>query len=90
MIGGRVTATQYHGIDYAYVAGATNLYRYEWNGKNLILDTSWGPVPYLKPGQTLAGAVVLAADWHLEVQMLQSHFTYGIDKEAILRSRSFK
>jgi hypothetical protein len=40
MIGGRVTATQYHGRDYAYLAGSTNLYRYEWNGKNLTLDTS--------------------------------------------------
>ncbi|MGB7954101.1 MAG: hypothetical protein WCF23_08980 [Candidatus Nitrosopolaris sp.] len=63
VIGGRVTATQYHVNDYAFVAKTTNLYRYERNGKNLILDKIWGPVPYVKPSQTLAGAVVLAGDW---------------------------
>ncbi len=47
MIGGRVTTTQYHGKDYVYLPGRTNLYRYEWNGKNITLDKSWGPVPYL-------------------------------------------
>ncbi|MGA9841778.1 MAG: hypothetical protein WBQ25_05645 [Nitrososphaeraceae archaeon] len=45
LIGGRLTATQYHGKDYAYLAGSTNLYRYVWDGKNLTLDSSWGPVP---------------------------------------------
>lgn len=37
VIGGQVTATQYHVNDYAFVAGTTNLYGYERNGKNLIL-----------------------------------------------------
>jgi hypothetical protein len=60
---GRISATQYHGKDYAYFAGTSSLYRYVWNGKNITLDTSWGPVSYLKPGQTGAGAVVLAGDW---------------------------
>lgn len=63
MIGGRITATQYHGKNYAYIAGQTNLYRYEWNGKNLSLDTSWGPVPYLLPGQTPASAAAVMGDW---------------------------
>ncbi len=60
---GRISATQYHGKDYAYFAGTSSLYRYVWDGKNITLDTSWGPVSYLKPGQTGAGAVVLAGDW---------------------------
>jgi hypothetical protein len=60
---GRISATQYHGKDYAYFAGTSSIYRYVWDGKNITLDPSWGPVPYLKPGQTAAGAVVLAGDW---------------------------
>jgi hypothetical protein len=60
---GRISATQYHGKDYAYFAGTSSIYRYVWDGKNITLDPSWGPVPYLKTGQTAAGAVVLAGDW---------------------------
>jgi hypothetical protein len=63
MIGGRITATQYDGHNYAYVAGQTNLYRYEWNGQNLTLDESWGPVSYLLPGQTSASAAGIMGDW---------------------------
>lgn len=63
MIGGRITATQYHGKDYAYLPGSTNLYRYEWDGKNLTLDKSWGPVPYLLPNQTSASACGIMKDW---------------------------
>jgi hypothetical protein len=62
-IGGRVTATQYHGKNYAYLAGTTNLYRYDWHGKNLTLDNTWGPVSYLLPGQTSASACGIMADW---------------------------
>jgi hypothetical protein len=63
LIGGRVTATQYEDKDYAYLAGSTNLYRYEWNGQNLTLDESWGPVSYLLPGQTAASACGIMGDW---------------------------
>lgn len=60
---GRVSASQYHGKDYAYFAGSTNIFRYVWDGKNITLDKTWGPVPYLKPGQTIAGALVIMGDW---------------------------
>lgn len=63
MIGGRITATQYNGKDYAYATGQTNLYRYEWNGQNLTLDESWGPVPYLLPNQTGASACGVMGEW---------------------------
>jgi hypothetical protein len=63
MIGGRVTATQYHGKDYAYLPGTTELYRYEWNGQNLTLDKSWGPVSYLLPNQTAASACGIMEDY---------------------------
>jgi len=63
MIGGRITTSHYNGKDYAYLAGQTKLYRYEWNGKNLTLDTSWGPVEYPLPGQTAASAAGIMGDW---------------------------
>jgi hypothetical protein len=63
MIGGRNTVTQFQGHDYLYLFGTANAFRYEWNGQNLTLDTNWGPVPYLLPGQTLATAPAIMRDW---------------------------
>jgi hypothetical protein len=63
LIGGRLTATHYHGKDYTYVPGTTDLYRYQWDGKKLSLDTSWGPVSYLLPGQTAASACGIMGNW---------------------------
>jgi hypothetical protein len=63
MIGGRNTVTQFQGKNYLYLFGTTNAFRYEWNGQNLTLDTNWGPVPYLLPGQTLATAPAIMGDW---------------------------
>ena len=63
MIATRTTATQFHGKDYAYVVGTTNLYRYELDGKKLTLDKSWGHVSYLLPGQTTASACGIMGDW---------------------------
>lgn len=33
-----------------------------WDGKNITLDKTGGPVPYLKPGQVGAGAVMILGD----------------------------
>jgi hypothetical protein len=63
MIGGRNTVTQFQGKDYLYLFGTSSAFRYEWNGQNITLDTSWGPVPYLTEGQTLATAPVIMGDW---------------------------
>jgi len=63
MIGGRLTTSQFDGNDYVYLAGSTKLYRYEWDGNDLALDTSWGPVDYLLPGQTGASAAGIMDDW---------------------------
>ncbi len=62
MIGGRITAAEFNGKKYAYVAGPTKLYRYLWDGKNISLDTSWGPVSYLQSGETGASAVSILGD----------------------------
>jgi hypothetical protein len=63
MIGGRIPVTQFQGKDYTYLAGSSQMYRYEWNGKNITLDTSWGPVSYLLPGQTGATAPIIMGNW---------------------------
>lgn len=60
---GRITASEFNGKNYAYFAGSSNVFRYVWDGNNITLDKSWGPVPYLKPGQTIAGAVMILGDW---------------------------
>lgn len=63
MMGPRNTVTQYQGKDYLYLVGSSNLYRYEWNGKNLTVDSTWGPVPYLTKGQTPGTAPAIIGDW---------------------------
>jgi hypothetical protein len=60
---GRITASEFNGKNYAYFAGTSNVFRYVWDGNNITLDETWGPVPYLKPGQTIAGAVMILDDW---------------------------
>lgn len=60
---GRITASEFDGKNYAYFAGTSSVFRYVWDGNNITLDETWGPVPYLKPGQTLAGAVMILNDW---------------------------
>ena len=61
--GGRITASEFDGKNYAYFAGISNVFRYVWDGNNISLDKTWGPVQYLKSGQTLAGAVMILNDW---------------------------
>jgi hypothetical protein len=63
IVAGRVTTTVHDGKNYLYAVGLTQVYRYEWNGKNLTLDNSWGPVSYLKPGQTGGTAAAVMGDW---------------------------
>jgi hypothetical protein len=63
LVGGRVTTTVHDGTNYLYAVGVTEVYRYEWNGKNLTLDDSWGPVSYLNPGQTGGTAAAVMGDW---------------------------
>jgi hypothetical protein len=62
-IGARITSVSYHGKDYVYLVGRQNLYRYVYADGALTLDPTWGPVPYLKPGQTTGTAIVVMNDW---------------------------
>jgi hypothetical protein len=60
---GRISATEFQGNNYAYFAGTSSVFRYVWDGKNITLDETWGPVSYLLPGQTSASACGIMGDW---------------------------
>ena len=61
-LGGRITATARNGRDYVYLTGSSTAFRYEWDGKNLRLDDTWTPPPFLLDGQTTASAVAVLGD----------------------------
>jgi hypothetical protein len=63
MIGGRLTSTVYQGRNEIYLPGATKLYRYSYSNGSFAPDPSWGPVPYLKSGQTAASAVAVIGNY---------------------------
>jgi hypothetical protein len=63
MMGGRVTTATYDGHDYIYLPGTESLYRYTFTDGALARDTTWGPVPYLKPGQTAGSAMAAMGDY---------------------------
>ena len=62
-IGGRLTTTRYRGTDLLYLMGGQSVFRYVWTGRELRLDTAWGPVPYLKAGQKPGPAAAIMGDW---------------------------
>jgi hypothetical protein len=57
MVAGRITSTVYKGENYIYLAGTSKVYRYKFSNNSFALDPAWGPVDYLKPGQTPAPAI---------------------------------
>ncbi|HWJ96670.1 MAG TPA: hypothetical protein VNQ33_00840, partial [Acidimicrobiales bacterium] len=64
MMGGRVTTTvSDDGDARIYLPGATKLYRYTFADGRFAVDTGWGPVSYLKDGQTAASAMAVIGDY---------------------------
>ncbi|MGH2885871.1 MAG: hypothetical protein ACRDPA_24790, partial [Solirubrobacteraceae bacterium] len=63
MIGGRVTTAVYNNHDYIYLPGTSKLYRYVFANGKLQADPTWGPVPYLKSGQTAGSAMAVMGDY---------------------------
>lgn len=63
MIGGRITTTVHDGKNYVYLPGATKLYRYTYADGTFAKDPSWGPVSYLKKGQTAASAMAVIGNY---------------------------
>ncbi len=63
MVAGRITSTIYKGTNYIYLAGLSKVYRYTFSGHSFTLDPTWGPVDYLKPGQTAAPAIAVLGNY---------------------------
>lgn len=63
MMGGRITTTVRDGVPLIYLPGATKLYRYTYENGEFAQDKSWGPVSYLKDGQTAASAMSVIGDY---------------------------
>ena len=57
MVAGRITSTVYKGKNYICLAGTSKVYRYTFSNNSFSLDPTWGPVDYLKSGQTPAPAI---------------------------------
>jgi len=60
---GRITTTVYKGKDEIYLPGTSKLYRYTYHDGSFALDRSWGPVPYLKKGQTPGSAMAVMGNY---------------------------
>jgi hypothetical protein len=63
MIAGRITTTVYNGKDEIYLPGTSKLYRYTYQHGLFALDHGWGPVPYLKSGQTPGSAMAVIGSY---------------------------
>ncbi|MFF0410388.1 hypothetical protein ACFYUY_08100 [Kitasatospora sp. NPDC004745] len=63
MMGGRITTATLNGTQEIYLPGATKLYRYTYQNAAFAPDPSWGPVSYLKDGQTAASAMAVINDY---------------------------
>jgi hypothetical protein len=62
MMGGRVTTAHFNGKDYIYLPGTKSLYRYTFQNGKFAADPTWGPVSYLKSGQTAGSAMAVMGD----------------------------
>ncbi|MEE1783236.1 hypothetical protein PUR71_09960 [Streptomyces sp. SP17BM10] len=63
MMGGRITTSTLDGTQEIYLPGATKLYRYAFQSNAFAPDPTWGPVSYLKDGQTAASAMAVVNDY---------------------------
>jgi hypothetical protein len=60
----RVTTTSFQGHQYIYLVNLKGqLLRWEWDGKTITEDSSFGPVDYLQTGQQGGGAPTVMGDW---------------------------
>jgi hypothetical protein len=57
-VGGRVSAIRSGDREFVYLAGATSLHRLVYDGARLHPDTRWGPVRYVRDGETPGTAAV--------------------------------
>jgi hypothetical protein len=70
---GRITNGIFDGQEYIYASGAKDLMRLKVQDSKIILDQSWGPVPYVQEGESPATAPAMFGDF----VVVQSNFQYS-------------
>ena len=63
MMGGRVTTATFRGRNYIYLPGTKSLFRYTFEHGKFAQDKSWGPVNYLKAGQSAGSAMAAMGEY---------------------------
>jgi hypothetical protein len=72
---GRITAGQTDGRDYVYVAGDSAMFRYRYDGGQLVLDHGWGPVTYRAGAQMPGTAPGILGDY----VVIQTNFLPSVE-----------
>jgi hypothetical protein len=60
---GRIPIAVHDGIDYVYMPGVSEVYRYRWEDQSLVLDEDWGFVSVIEEGDLGAMAPNIIGDW---------------------------
>jgi hypothetical protein len=60
---GRIPIAVHDGIDYVYMPGVTEVYRYRWENQSLVLDDEWGFVSVTEDDDLGAMAPNIIGDW---------------------------
>jgi hypothetical protein len=60
---GRIPIAVHDGIDYVYMPGVTEVYRYRWENQSLFLDAEWGFVSVTEEDDLGAMAPNIIGDW---------------------------
>ena len=74
---GRISNTQFEGVEYVYVGGFDNLFRFKYANNKIEMDNNWGPVRYRFDDQKPAPAPGIMNDW----VVIQNNFQ--ISKDAL-------
>jgi hypothetical protein len=60
---GRIPIAVHDGIDYVYMPGVTEVYRFRWENQSLVLDEDWGLVSVTEEDDLGAMAPNVIGDW---------------------------
>jgi hypothetical protein len=60
---GRIPIAVHDGIDYVYMPGVSEVYRYRWENKSLVFDEDWGLVSVTEEDDLGAMAPNVIGDW---------------------------
>ena len=58
-----MTTATFRGRNYIYLPGTKSLFRYTFENGKFAQDKSWGPVPYLKEGQSAGSAMAAMGEY---------------------------